>query len=73
MENGYSVYCFSASTLEDYNKIKKQYDLDFDLLFCDETTLKTIVRSNPGVITLDKGVITGKWSWRQANSIILDW
>jgi peroxiredoxin len=72
MENGYSVYCFSASTQEDYDKVKKKYDLDFDLLFCDETTLKTIVRSNPGVVTLDKGVITGKWSWRQTSNIILD-
>ncbi len=72
MENGYSVYCFSASTQEDYDKVKKKYDLDFDLLFCDETTLKTIVRSNPGVVTLDKGVVTGKWSWRQTSNIILD-
>ena len=72
MENGYSVYCFSASTQEDYDIVKKKYDLDFDLLFCDETTLKTIVRSNPGVVTLDKGVITGKWSWRQTSKINLD-
>lgn len=72
MENGYTVFCFSASTQEDYDKIKEAFDLDFDLLFCDETTLKTIVRSNPGVVILDKGVIKGKWSWRQANNIILD-
>ncbi len=72
MENGYSVYCFSASTQEDYNKVKEQYNLEFDLLFCDETTLKTIIRSNPGVVTLSNGVITGKWSWRQTSNIILD-
>ncbi|MEL4455558.1 BT_3928 family protein [Lutimonas vermicola] len=72
MEMGYTVYCFSASTQEDYDIIKKEYNLDFDLLFCDETTLKTIVRSNPGIVTLNKGTITGKWSWRRADSIILD-
>ena len=72
MEIGYTVYCFSASTQEDYNLVKKEYNLDFDLLFCDETTLKTIVRSNPGIITLNKGTITGKWSWRRADSVILD-
>ena len=72
MENGYQVYCFSASTQEDYEKVKKKYALDFELLFCDETTLKTIVRSNPGIVTLNKGTITGKWSWRQTKSIHLD-
>jgi hypothetical protein len=35
------------------------------LKFCltDETTLKTIVRANPGYILLKKGTILGKWSW----------
>ena len=35
------------------------------LLFClaDETTLKTMVRSNPGYLLLRKGKIGGKWSW----------
>lgn len=35
------------------------------LTFCtaDETTLKTIVRANPGYMLLKNGVIEGKWSW----------
>ena len=72
MEKGYTVYCFSASTQEDYDKVKEKFDLDFDLLFCDETTLKTIVRSNPGILILDKGTVKGKWSWRQMENINLD-
>lgn len=37
---------------------------DNGLLFCtaDETTLKTIVRSNPGYLLIKNGVIQGKWS-----------
>ncbi len=72
MEKGYRVYFFSASTQEDYDRLKKEFGLDFELLFCDETTLKTIVRSNPGVVTLDRGTITGKWSWRQLKGVELD-
>ncbi len=29
----------------------------------DETTLKTMVRSNPGYLLLRNGTIAGKWSW----------
>ena len=72
MEKGFTVYCFSASTQEDYDAVKRAYNLDFDLLFCDETTLKTIVRSNPGILILNKGTIKGKWSWRQISSVNLD-
>ena len=71
MQNGYTVYCFSASTSEDYLKIKNKYNLDFDLLFCDETTLKTIIRSNPGIVTISKGTITGKWNWIDADEVKL--
>lgn len=69
LQNGYTVFCFSASTMEQFEKIKNEYQLDFDLLFCDETTLKTIIRSNPGIVTLNKGTITGKSSWIDAGKV----
>jgi len=69
LQNGYTVYMLSASTEEDYLKIKNKYDFEFELIFCDETTLKTIVRSNPGIVSLNKGTITGKWSWVDADKI----
>jgi triosephosphate isomerase len=41
------------------------------LTFCsvDETTLKTMVRSNPGYILIRDGVIIEKWSWAKVPDI----
>jgi uncharacterized membrane protein YphA (DoxX/SURF4 family)/peroxiredoxin len=69
LNNGYLVYAFSASTEEDFQKIKEEYQLDFDLLFCDGTTLKTMIRANPGIVILNKGTVTGKWNWRDFRKI----
>lgn len=69
LQNGYLVYGFSASSEKDFLKIKNEYNFDFDQLFCDETTLKTIIRANPGIVILDKGTITGKWNWRDFKDI----
>lgn len=69
MQQGYDVYAFSASNQSDYEIIRKEFDLDFDLLFCDETTLKTIVRANPGIVTISKGTITGKWNANDADKV----
>jgi uncharacterized membrane protein YphA (DoxX/SURF4 family) len=69
LKNNYKVYLLSASMNEDFLKIKNDFDLSFDMLFCDETTLKTVIRSNPGILTLQKGTVTGKWSWVDADKI----
>jgi len=69
MQQGYDVYAISASNHSDYEIIKEEFDLDFDLLFCDETTLKTIVRANPGIVTLSKGTITGKWNANDVDKV----
>jgi len=69
LKNGYKVYALSASMNEDFIKIKNEYNLNFDMLFGDETMLKTIIRSNPGVITLNTGTVMGKWSWTDADKI----
>ncbi|WP_111706499.1 DoxX family protein [Lutibacter citreus] len=68
---GYTVYALSASLNEEFVEIKKTYNLNFDMLFGDETMLKTIIRANPGVITLNKGVVAEKRSWIDADAIIL--
>ena len=56
----YKVVGLSASSEEVAEEIKKEHKLAFDFYFTDETTLKTMVRSNPGLMVLDRGTITHK-------------
>jgi len=71
LKNGYLVYVLTSSMAEDYDIIRKEFNLNFELLFCDGTTLKTIIRANPGIITLKNGTVTGKWSWVDIDTIKL--
>ncbi len=66
---GYDVFGFSASPASDFESLKKQYEFEFDQLFCDETTLKTVIRANPGIVLIHKGVIVGKYNANDADAI----
>ncbi len=59
-QNGYKVIGMSASSSDMAEKIIATYGLDFEFYFTDETTLKTIVRSNPAILVLSKGTIQQK-------------
>lgn len=41
----------------------KSYQNGLEFCTVDETTLKTMVRTNPGYMLLENGVIKKKWSW----------
>jgi len=71
LEKGYLVYAVCASSMDDFALIQKAYDLPFEMLYCDETVLKTIIRANPGIMTLEKGVVKGKWNWTDIDKIEL--
>lgn len=71
IDNGYFVFALTSSTNKEFLKIKDNYQLNFEMLFGDETMLKTIIRSNPGIITLEKGIVTGKWSWVDSDKVKL--
>ena len=61
-EHGYKFLCLTAS---DSKAIKHWQDItgaEYPFYTTDETTLKTIIRSNPGLLLLKHGTIIGKWS-----------
>lgn len=71
IKKGYTVYGVSASFTDVIQLTKEKYKLPFEFLFCDETTLKTMIRSNPGIMILNKGTIVEKKNWRDAVDIEL--
>ncbi|WP_432412968.1 BT_3928 family protein [Rasiella sp. SM2506] len=66
VKNNYQVIGLSASSPEKTKQLVSEKNLNFEFYFCDETTLKTIVRSNPGILELHKGTITQKLHWNDA-------
>ncbi len=71
IEKGYEVYGVSASFSDDLILAQNKYNLPFDFLFCDETTLKTMIRANPGLIILNKGTVVDKRNWTDADKLKL--
>ena len=55
---------------EAYEALRNKYNIMFDYAFSDETVLKTIVRSNPGLIKIEKGHVTGKWHYNNFDDLI---
>ncbi|WP_299796591.1 BT_3928 family protein [uncultured Maribacter sp.] len=69
---GYKVIGMSASGPDQTDALVKENSLGFDFYFTDETTLKTIVRSNPGVLVLEKGTIKQKVHYNDLEDLIFN-
>ena len=80
-EKGYEVYILTADIImadviydNDYKKLnafKEKFNLPYTFGSCDEKAIKTAIRANPGIITVEKGIIAGKWNWTDADDVIL--
>ncbi|MCL2073292.1 MAG: DoxX family protein [Marinilabiliaceae bacterium] len=57
-------YCLTSSDKQISDVFSKENDAWFDFMQCDETMLKTIVRSNPALLLLHDGTIAGKWHFK---------
>lgn len=55
-------YCLTASTKKDIDHWGDITGAEYPFCFTDETALKTIIRSNPGLLLLKDGTIIRKWS-----------
>ena len=62
LDNGYQFYCLTASTHKGIGRWQDITGAEYPFCNTDETTLKTVIRSNPGLLLLNDGVIIRKWS-----------
>lgn len=62
MDHGYSFRCLTASSGDAIQRWRDITGAEYEFLHADETTLKTVIRSNPGLVLLKHGVVLWKWS-----------
>ena len=60
-DQGYKFICLTSSKGAPLENHKAKVNPTYDFYFGDEITLKTIIRSNPGLLMLKKGTILAKW------------
>jgi peroxiredoxin len=71
VKKGYRVVGLTASGPEEQQRISEEFVLTFDFFFCDETALKTIVRSSPAILKLNRGTILQKLHWNDIEDLKL--
>lgn len=59
--NGHAFWGVTSSPLETVMRYRNKEKVPYEFCSADETQLKTIIRSTPGLLLLSKGTIIGKW------------
>lgn len=62
LENHYAFYGLTASDESGVAQWREMTGAEYPFCNVDETTLKTMIRSNPGLMLLKEGTIIRKWS-----------
>ncbi len=69
-QNNLPIFILTASASDKIEIFNNNFRDKYSFLFTDETVLKTIIRSNPGVLLLSKGTIVNKWHHNDFPSFI---
>ncbi len=67
--NNYDFYLLTSSTDDDIKTFINKNKVKLPFYSTDETTLKTIIRSNPGVLLLRDAVVLNKWPNKDISKI----
>jgi uncharacterized membrane protein YphA (DoxX/SURF4 family) len=66
---GFKFVCLTSTTGQRLEDFKNEAHPTYEFLFGDEITLKTIIRSNPGLLYLRSGTIKGKWHYNDIPTV----
>jgi uncharacterized membrane protein YphA (DoxX/SURF4 family) len=62
------IWALTSSLKEETDRYSKENNLPYTFYSTDQTTLKTIIRSNPGILLLKNNVVVKKWPSRRIPS-----
>ena len=68
-KKGIRFYGLTSSTERDIEAYKKRNHVPYEFCTADEIQLKTMIRSNPGVIILREGTILDKWAGKDVPDV----
>jgi hypothetical protein len=63
-----SFICLTYSLPDESDKFAQDHQVSYEFFNCDEITLKTIIRSNPGLMILKNGTIVAKYHYNDIPS-----
>lgn len=61
LDTGMNFIGLSSTSFDEAEQFVLANEFPFEFFNCDEITLKTIIRSNPGLVLLKNGTIVDKW------------
>lgn len=64
-----SFICLTASTEGEIEEYREHHEIPYNFFHTDEIVLKTMIRSNPGLILLKEGTIKEKWHFNDIPDI----
>jgi len=68
LAEGHSFYGLTNVDYDASEDFRHEHQAPYDFLTCDQTELKIVVRSNPGLVLLKEGEVVEKWAWRDVPS-----
>lgn len=62
ISKGNRFICMTSSPKEEIDLFVSENKPEYSFYYTDETTLKSIIRSNPGIVMIKDGTVIRKWS-----------
>ena len=69
LSQGKSFFCLTSTLPDESAEFAAENNAPYEFFNCDEITLKTIIRSNPGLVLLKEGTILAKWHYNDIPTV----